>query len=229
MPICNKCFVDKPLDQYFVETKKKTGKQYRKKYCLDCFRKQARDWKANNRVPKKKWVQPVILTTPIVEEPHNHKVCPECNEVKHHQEFYYIKRTGNYFKKCKICINRITREGQRLRYDTRKTENGGSERVPVKPNIYADEYQKAQTFWVLELMGWKYNENGVWSKEGIKNKDKQWDRIVKEPKKEKPPRIIWKDRVDEVMNLKRKGLSSIEIAAKLGCSKTTILKLIKLK
>jgi hypothetical protein len=165
--ICNKCNVDKPLDQYFVETKKDTGKQYRKKYCLDCFREQARNWKARNKtiVKTQRRIKNILDA--------GGKICIKCNTPKHKDE-YYINRS-----KCKECVREEERVKDELARNARikKQIDAGisTKRVPNKPGDFADDLQKQSSIQILTAIGWSYNEqNGVFYKLPLKDYTGRW-------------------------------------------------------
>lgn len=241
MPVCTKCFIDKPQEEYYKEVRKENGRTYYKKYCLDCFRKQSRDWKLKNRLSKKKMIevpiqeeiiQPVVpeLQPEVLEIPEGYKKCSDCNEVKPFDDFYK-SNLNKLYKNCKICYVRKNRAAV---LENQK-QNGGSERVPYYPNDYADEYQKEQTFWLLKLLGWTYNDNGVWSKEGIKDKDKKWYIFKEGPKRPKKRtgnntgrKFATVHKHTEELILKHKeGIDFYELGNIYGCSHTTIRKIVK--
>lgn len=179
MIVCNKCNVEKPIDQYYAE--KRWGKTYYKKYCLECFRQQSRDWKRNNRISKKKQKE--------LEEEQNRiqqildnggKICPTCNIPKTKDE-YYKHRTH-----CKECVKKIEREKDRLEREERerlREEEGLSyKRVPNKPGDFADETQRKSTHEFLTLLGWSYNpDNNLYYKEPIKSATGLWRGIEPNP------------------------------------------------
>lgn len=174
MIVCNKCNVEKPIDQYFVEVRKDNGRTYRKKYCNDCFKKQSRDWKRNNREK----VKQDSLNRTIIK--HGGRVCPKCNVAKLPDE-YYKHRT-----QCKECVKEIEREKDRLEREERdrqREEQGLSyKRVPNKPGDYADEKQRKSTHEFLTLLGWSYNpDNNLYYKEPIKSATGFWRSIKINP------------------------------------------------
>lgn len=237
--ICNKCFIDKPETEFFVETKK-NGKQYRKKYCNECFRQQAREWKKRNR-NRLREINKNLIDLPIKEEiyqpdpsksvseiPAGFKECYECKEILSITRFYKSVN-GGLFKRCKTCHNKNAKQKQDEAHKIKMRENGGSERVKTKPNEYMDVYQKAQTFWLMELIGWKYNDNGVWSKEGIKDKDKNWVNVKKKVKIEIPvePKRKFNRFAEEMYELYKGGMIFKDIGVQFGCSKTTAMKVVR--
>lgn len=108
--------------------------------------------------------------------------------------------------------------------------NGGSERIPVKPNKYLDEFQKAQTFLVLERLGWVFNEDtGIWSKDGVKDKFGTWLNIIPQPRtKNRPNGIIVRKKhgvhkyIKEIVQQIEEGVSTYDLAYIYCCSNTTI-------
>lgn len=226
MPVCNKCNIEKSIEEYSKEFR--NGKTYYKKYCTECFRKQARDWKLRNKLIKTQQ-EPVPTPEPII--PDGYKQCSDCNEIKSIDTDYYKSSLNKPYKNCKKCYLKRNREGI---LDNQKV-NGGSERVCYYPNMYTDEYQKEQTFWLMELLGWKFNKNGVWSKEGVKDKNKKWYIFEESPKK--PKRNVSNNtgrkfagvhkHTDEVILKHKEGLDFYELADIYECSHTTIRKIVK--
>jgi hypothetical protein len=181
MIVCNKCNIEKPIDQYFKETRKDNGKTYIKKYCNDCFRKQSRDWKRNNRISKTRQ-----LEIDKEEQRVKHllingaKNCSICNELKLPDE-YYSHRTM-----CKDCVRHIEREKDRVEREERDRQREidgiSNKRVPNKAGDFADELQRRSTHEFLTLLGWSYNpDNKIYYKEPIKSATGFWRGI--EPNK----------------------------------------------
>ena len=241
MIVCNKCKIEKEDDQYYTYWHSTFKKQYTRKICQECIKKQKKKYKAKIRQEKLRMKE--ILTQPekvaviapeLQPDPFNdnplYKFCKNCNQYKLLTDYYVNKSINGYATWCKVCHNGHTRKKQLEYYQNKYENNGGSERVLSKANNFTDEYQKEQTFWIMELMGWTYNENGVWSKEGIKDKDKNWTNVKKVPKKKKEIGIR-KSReydVDKMKELRESGLYFYEIAKIMKCSKPTVLKLLKI-
>jgi hypothetical protein len=172
----------------------------------------------------------------------DYKFCVECNTWKIKKDYYSSKQTGKLFKKCKKCHNKWGQQASKQYWEEKKRNKGGSERVDVRPDIYMDEFQKEQVFWLMELLGWTYNDNGVWSKDGIKDKDKNWVNIKKDVKPVlqsfdksflKPNEriseakiILWKNRED-IFSMRKEGKYYNEIGKIYNISETTIRKFIK--
>lgn len=109
------------------------------------------------------------------------KTCSICNEEKTLDLFIINKRkTDGRGKWCKECAYRRQRE----EYQREILEQGGLVRIAPKPNVYHGEEQKRQVFQLMNLLGWKFNEEkGIWWKEGIKTEDGVFPNILKTSKK----------------------------------------------
>ena len=178
--ICNKCFIDKPSTEFFVETKKDTGKQYQKKYCNDCFRAQARAWKAKNRLPKR------VKKDPMQDNP-DYKQCRTCNKWKHRVDEYYSGKAGHIHPDCRECSSILEKEKRDAEREQHLKDYGGSERCKVKPNDWTDDYQREHVHGFLYAIGWKF-DNGIWWKEGFKTPDGKWIKYGTTPTQKKRKR-----------------------------------------
>jgi hypothetical protein len=158
-----------------------------------------------------------------------YKFCKNCDQYKLLTDYYVNKNIKGYATWCKVCHNTHTRQKQTEYYQNKYKNNGGSERVLAKPNNYTDEYQKEQTFCIMEIMGWNYNENGVWSKEGIKDKDNNWTNVkkVEKVRVERRGRKQIEYDVVKMKELRESGLYLNEICKIMKCSKPTLIKLLK--
>ena len=165
--------------------------------------------------------------TDEIEVPDGYKLCCDCNEVKHKDE-YYTSKYGKMYKCCKVCYaNKFT---------VRLRENGGSTRVKHHPDSYSDSMQQAQTFEFMKLCGWTYTKGvddapGIWWKKGIKSKLNVWDKVPTTKKKvrPKPTRIALATKFDKLYKVaneiafkRSKGMSFEDIADIYDCSHTTI-------
>jgi hypothetical protein len=181
--------------------------------CLICTKEQVRNYK---RKVKQK---PAV----VKEEPK--KYCPCCKKDIPISGYYDSCKEvqGRY---CSSCI----RKNQNQKYYDKVMSEGGSERVCQKPNTYADEYQKAQTFMVLQRLGWVFNEDtGIWSKEGVKDKFGTWLNITPQPKiKRRPNGVIVRKKhgvhkyINEIVEQRESGVSVFDLAYIYCCSHTTI-------
>jgi hypothetical protein len=179
--------------------------------CLTCTREQVKNYKRKEK--------PAV----VKEEPK--KYCPCCKKDVPLTGYYDSGKEVNG----RYCISCI-RKNQNDRNYNRVMSEGGSERVLQKPNKYADEYQKAQTFMVLERLGWTFNEDtGIWSREGVKDKFGTWLNIIPQPKiKRRPDGIIVRKKhgvhnyIKEIVQQRESGVSVFDLAYIYCCSHTTI-------
>jgi hypothetical protein len=213
MKICSKCNVERNDDEYYTYWHS-TQQKYRTRHvCLVCTKEQVRNYK---RLVKEK-------RAVVKEEPK--KYCPCCKKD--------VPLTGYYDSGKEVqgryCISCI-RKNQNDRNYNRVMSEGGSERVLQKPNKYADEYQKAQTFMVLERLGWVFNEDtGIWSREGVKDKFGTWLNIIPRPKiKRRPDGVIVRKKhgvhkyIKEIVQQREDGVPVFDLAYIYCCSHTTI-------
>lgn len=212
MKICSKCGIERNDDEYYSYWHSTQQKYRTRLVCGVCTREQSKQYKLNRKN------KPAVIN----EEPTQH--CPCCKKD--------IVLSG-YYESCKgrkgsYCISCIRKNQNKRNYD-KVMSNGGSERVPVQPNIYTDEHQKAQTFMVLERLGWVYNDNGVWSKEGVKTKDNHWLNIIPSGyKKRRPNGVIVRKKhgvhkyIDEIVRQKEEGMTYEDLAYIYCCSNTTL-------
>jgi uncharacterized protein (DUF433 family) len=212
MPVCTKCFIDKPIDQYAID--KQPNKVYRKRYCLDCFRKQAREWKAKNRITKK-----------IMDDP-NYKQCSSCMIYKLLDEFY-LSHSKKPVKMCKPCY----KEYHANKVQEKFRENGGKDQYYKEPNRYTTQEQKDQVFMVMKACGWIFDEDkGIWNKPKIKE-----DGVFinfepsNKPKRKSPTpgggrkvkKGVWNS-VDKIIELLGQGYTYNDVADTFECSHTLI-------
>ena len=170
------------------------------------------------------------------EVPVEYKECLKCKELKPVTE-YYSARAGRYAgtptSRCKICHN----EKNKRLYKEKIEDNGGGLVVPRYPNTYGDELQKQNTFQIMEAMGWIFNDNGVWSKEGIKNKDKKWafkerpDYVKYTGKYIEPtyPKVKHKsyEHIDKIKELLQQGYPMYYVCKEYGMARQTLHKMLR--
>ena len=151
MKICTKCKNEKELDQYQKYFHSTQQKWRVRGECTDCYYK--------TRLKRK---NPNLY----YQNHPDYKKCRACTEWKLVDDFHFHSRvTGVRFNICKIC----QKEQDRIKYDQELEENGGSAKIPTKPNQYKDKYQKEQTFAVMEVLGYiYYQDKGIWLKPGVK-------------------------------------------------------------
>ena len=213
MMICSKCNVEKDETNYQKYFHSTQNKWRVRKECTECLYK--------TRL-KRKNPELYYQSNP------DYKKCNVCQEWKTLDQYYFHKRTTNTkFGECAECHREKDRR-ERIEY---LENNGGADRILQTPNEYMDEYQKKQTFFVMELLGYIYNEEaGVWTKPGIKE---LIDGEIVFPKVKKVKKIsrydvkITYQMVEEFVRLKERGWNSEKIGDKFGVSDTTVFKYIK--
>jgi hypothetical protein len=171
----------------------------------------------------KKKIEPII--EPVVLNP---KVCLTCNETKNGMTDYYPRRN-----KCITCVREYELRTRTEINTKHKMDNGGSTRVPQKPGVYSDIYQEGQVSEFLTLLGWILNDNGVWSKEGFKTKDKVWEKPIKKIKRTSiknqngSVRSPVYDKRLELIELREKGMTFQKIGDIYDISPATVLRIIR--
>jgi len=218
MKICNKCKIEKEDNCFYTYFHKVQQKFRTRSICTECEYARSREYKKKVRkkeiVPTirifKSKIIPIELQEPIPDitlNP-NFKLCRSCKEYLPLEHFYPAQR--NMSASCKECAYE--------EYVKRKLEKNkqGYDCDTKKPNTYTSEEQKIEVFMIMEIMGWTYNDNGVWSKPGIKDKNNKWDNINKKYlNKRKNPRhsqknlkSIYKDKILPEVKLKFKHFDS---------------------
>jgi hypothetical protein len=234
MPVCTKCNIDKPIEQYSLDKQK--NKVYRKKYCIDCFRQQSRDYKIRKRLERQipqeeKITQPVVLELEpeVVTIPDNHKQCSDCMVYKPLDKFY-LNKNGHQIKRCKECHVIMNRKKSADKMEM----NGGRDLYYKEPNRYIDEQQKTQVFMVMEAIGWIFDEStGVWNRPGLKENGVFINFTPSNKKKRHTGNItgrkiksgVWNN-TDKIVKLIEEGYTYYDVAETFDCSHTTIRKVI---
>ena len=210
MKICSKCKIERNDDEYYTYWHSTQHKYRTRNVCLVCTKEQVRNYKRKVKVKK------IEIPT---------KFCTTCKKD--------IPLTGyydNYIEPAsRPCISCVRKYHEQKKYEKIMSE-GGSERVCQQPNTYTDEFQKAQTFLVLERLGYVFNEDtGIWSKEGVKDKFGTWLNIIPQPRvKRRPNGIIVRKKhgvhnyIKEIVEQKEAGVSVFDLAYIYCCSHTTI-------
>jgi hypothetical protein len=239
--ICTKCFIDKPVEEYDTYYHSTQKKQRTRKYCKSCFKEQKRLYKES--IKTKKIMEPLsVIEEPVVIIPQpvevvnplstnpNYRLCRTCQEYIHINDYYNFNSNKHYLD-CRICCNKREADKRKQERQEQIENGGGSEMVSSKPNTYKDKYQQQQTFMVMEVLGYTY-QDGVWLKPGTKElvngklvfpklkklkyighkhidyNDELWD-------------LIWKDFND--------GINQRQLSKKHGYSTTTICNFINRK
>jgi hypothetical protein len=220
--ICIDCKIDKD-DKHFRKYINKDGYSIQRHQCYSCLyiKQRARNEKKVAVLVSNE--EPEILEVKGVT-----KKCAECEKVLPADD-YYKSPLGTLFKYCKKCHVNKANEGNR----NYRINNGGSTRVPVKPNVFADHVQQEQTHQFLQLLGWSFTD-GVWWKEGIKTKDKVWECFNEKYKKKRVGHSNGGRKVLKIYTMKEQiikeyedGKGFFELADIYNCSHTTIRALVK--
>jgi hypothetical protein len=160
--------------------------------------------------------------------PFGYQICSDCLIALPMIRFYKSS-LGKAFKICKDCHK--TKAASKIREN--KNLNGGSERAMNRPDCWVDEYQKAQTHQFLQLCGWTYTD-GVWWKDGIKDKNNVWVNVIPTKKKRVLVRgtkgrtklPIYENR-DQIVKQYEAGVNYYDLAYIYKCSHTSIRHLVK--
>lgn len=220
---CSKCDLEKDDNQFYTYYHSIQGKNRTRKICNECIAKQKAEYKQRL---KPQISQPEVIEEPIeFIAPKNYQYCQDCEQWLPKTEFY--KRLKCRCKKCELEMDR--RERQKY-----LSENGGSAKVWNKPNTYVDIYQKEQTFEIMKVMGYTFNdENGIWYKLPWKDKDGNFPlldsygrpsrKITKrKPHTKRKRSEITQEEKDEVVNLHLEGYSNKQIAKLTGQANGTV-------
>ena len=208
-----------------------------RKVCKSCFNEQKRLYKESIR--NKKITPPIEDLTPTIEfipppidystNP-DYKKCTKCHEWKYFDDYHFHQKTkGIRFAECKTC----QREKDKLEHEEYLDNNGGHDRILVRCNQYMDEIQRTQTFQVMEILGYTFNEElGTWFKEGVKTLEEDGKikfhflKYTRRPVRGKGKKIseLLKDRI---IMYRQKGYSMGKISLITGVSDSSICKIIK--
>ena len=232
--ICSKCSVDKPESEYSTYYHGTQKKWRQRKICKICFNEQKSFYRESIR--KEKIIQPVedMYPTEVIIPPidysnnPDYKICIKCNEFKPLEEFHFSKRSKSQrFNSCKEC-EKIT---DKLYLEERKKKNGGSKMVPHQPNTYFDEYQRQNTFELMTLLGYLFNEEyQTWTKEGvisIKDGKPYFHFLKYHPKKCGRGSNLSQTQIEKVMEYRSKNYPVRKIQRLTTLSESTIYKIFK--
>lgn len=220
--VCNKCNVDKEVKEFSTYYHSTQKKHRTRKICTECFNKQ----KVEYRIRMK---QKVILTLDpdiLFKDDPNYKKCLECKEWKSMDNYYGIKSKATY-PRCIPC----ERERSRKESEDRRIENGGGQKVPPKPNKYTDKYQRENTFEIMALMGYTFDEpTGIWFKPGWKeivNGKPVFTQIKKTSRNFGNIKKLSKEEVNQIFELRERGWTVNRISIKTKYSNSKINSVLK--
>ena len=220
--VCTECKKDKE-DKHFRKYTNDKGYVIQRRQCHSCL-----NIKQRLRNEKKVAVLVCNEEPEVLEVQGVTKKCAECKIVLPADKFYK-SHLGTLFKYCKVCHVSITNKANK-QY---QLNNGGSTRVPVKCDVYADHVQQEQTHQFLTLMGFTYT-NGIWWKKGFKTAEKVWECFTETGKKKKIGHtnggrklLAVHQQMEQVIKDYEEGLNYFDLAYIYKCSHTSIRKLIK--
>jgi hypothetical protein len=217
---CNKCKIEKEVNQFQTYWHSTQQKHHIRKQCTECYYKQRNERRRLKRKEAKLievFIPTEIIQPEVPELQSEVKKCNTCHEVKPIDAFYLQSRKdGKRFNRCAACEI----EKDRLYRENERREQGGAIRVLTQPNTYNDEYQKDATFKIMKAYGWIFNEEkGMWWKPGIKNEDGTFVKVI--PKKKKTRALTDKQHQEMIM-LKKKGMNVGIIAGYIGASISSV-------
>ena len=225
---CSKCDIEKPDDQYATYFHSTQNKWRTRKVCKPCFNQQKR--KGGLTTIMKEITQPVTPEPPTIDYSTNHSyyLCIDCNEYKLLSTDFYLHKGGNpVTKRCKECQRTLDRQIA----DERRKENGGSLMIPQLCNVYFDNYQRENTFELMRLLGYLYDEEtGIWHKPGWKEivDGKPVFVVIKEKNKFRTkncrPKVSNEELIRTVVELRNRKQTYDQISRKLSISTATIRK-----
>jgi hypothetical protein len=163
--------------------------------------------------------EPVVLED-FSDNP-NYKMCRDCNQWKKLDNFYSFLRndsTSRYYNSYCIECHSIR---EKRKNDKKTMENGGSPIVLKYPNQYFDEYQKDNTFQIMDLLGYIYNEeHAIWTKPDWKEirDGKPYFLHIKQRRKYKPKKEVSSEQLETIKTMRDKGKTYKQISLRTGLS-----------
>lgn len=142
------------------------------------------------------------------------KICRICELEKFEDQYY----TSNdvVCKRCLLDRDRVKRKKATI-------DKGGSDRVPQKPNTWADETQMEQTQQFLKLLGYKQNkENNVWYKLPWKTKDAEFPLIEKLIRCKGTPTTYQMEDIMKWVELRKKEYTYVKLSEMYDVPPSTI-------
>ena len=210
---CSKCEIEKPLDQYYTYYHSTQQKMRTRKVCKTCFNKK-KEPQQINIMP-----EPVVLED-FTDNP-NYKMCRDCYQWKKLEMFYsFIRHDSKSRYYNSYCIECHSLR-EKKKNDKKTMENGGSPLVLKYPNQYFDEYQKDNTFQLMNLLGYIYNEeHGIWTKPDWKEirDGKPFFLHIKQRRKYKPKKEVSSEQLETIKTMRDKGKTYKQISLRTGLS-----------
>jgi uncharacterized protein (DUF433 family) len=229
--ICRLCGVEK-TDEHFrkYRHKKGTDKIYQRNECSLCLNKLSSERRRNRKInpPGVLKSQPEVLEKPI--EIVELRICKDCGIEKPITDYHRLQQNDRvwYYRNCKKCYLIAINKGK-------EEKNPLGLRYRINPNEYTNEYQKEQTFELMNVMGWVFDEpTGVWNKPGLKENGVFLNVI--------PDKIVIRKRtyhgntpvksnylmenIEQILKYREENVTFDELETIYNCSHTTIRKAI---
>lgn len=215
MSCCTKCKIDKLPTEFQTYWHSTQNKERTRKICKSCFNEQKKIYRLNKKMLEQIPVDPELM----YRDNPNYKKCTSCSTWKTIDQYYKYK--AKTFSKCIDC----EREQSRREALEKLEDNGGSMRVKTQPNQYQDEYQRANTFELMTLFGYLFNEEkGIWYKEPWKTKDGEFP-LIKKPSKNLVRTNIPREVKAKIIEYRLKNYTISKISARLNVSETSVWKI----
>lgn len=150
------------------------------------------------------------------------KECNTCHIVQPIENYYNKKGKTGKIGKMPICRNCYSNLYKRKNIKPPRSE----EKVKETPNLYWNELQRQDTFELMTLLGWKFNEeNKKWWKEGLKDSDGVFISLRKKARRKMQPnkrRLFSNEQIKQIFDMDKRGLSQQKIALRMNTSQATI-------
>jgi hypothetical protein len=209
--ICSKCQLDKDEKEYQTYWHSLHQKHYRRRECSKCFYSQRKERKQAR-------IAAMHPDTLYKDNP-NYRKCKKCGEWNTADK-YMTKSLKHKYANCPTCRLILTRlENVKI-----MEQSFGGAAIKTKPNEYYNDIQKNAVFNIMKAFNWTYNENGVWSKEGIKDKDNNWCKLNT---KRKTSRKVTEEDIERMIRLRRQGRTYLDISIDTKFSDTTVFDVLK--
>lgn len=166
------------------------------------------------------------------------KICTLCEKEFPISEFQYNWKSGSkIIGKCRGCLSEANKERMRLK----REEMGCDVQVRSLPNTYRNDEQRKEVFDFLYLIGWKFNEeNGIWWRKPIKNKEGRFLKFEEKPvrhtipierpegyvHKNKGKTKLAKEQFKELYEMRQQGYTYPQLMKYFNLSQPTLYKYI---
>lgn len=207
---CNVCNQDKELNQFQTYWHSTQQKMRTRKQCTACLY----EIKLKRKDPEKYY-----SNNP------NYRKCVDCKEWKLLETEFYPKDTGHAKHRCRMCTLVKDRTSRKTLREQELSDGCGSEKVISEPNQYRDIYQKECTFFILNTLGYTYDEpTGIWTKEPWKTIKDGKAFFPDVHKTRKLGVKVTKELYAKIFELREFGWGYKRIGRELNLSGTTVFK-----